>query len=82
MLLAGTPPRHPDIDDRTEEKEDDELGKLALHGNILRLSFPSPAAFWAAAPGTPAQIVVALDAVATFAADGTPDNKRAKPQHP
>ena len=31
-----TPPRHGDIDNRAEEEEDDELGKAALHGDILR----------------------------------------------
>ncbi len=35
-------------DNRAEEKEDDELEQAALHGIILRLSFPSPAAFGAA----------------------------------
>lgn len=32
---CGTP-RHTDVDDRAKEKENDELGKPALHGNILR----------------------------------------------
>ncbi len=34
-----------DVDDRAEEEEDDELEQAASHGNILRLGFPSPAAF-------------------------------------
>ena len=40
-------PRHGDVDDRAEEEEDDELGKTALHGIILRRIVPSPAAFGA-----------------------------------
>ena len=48
-----TPPRHGNINYRAEEKENDELGKAASHGNILRHIFPSPAAFGAAAPGSP-----------------------------
>ena len=32
----STSPRHGDIDERAEDKEDDELEQAALHSNILR----------------------------------------------
>ena len=60
---------HGDVDDRAEEKEDDELEHPALHDNILRRNFPSPSAFGAASQEVPAQVVAALDAAATLAAD-------------
>ena len=46
MPKAHTP-RHGDVDDRTEEEEHNELEQAALHGIMLRLLFPSPAAFGA-----------------------------------
>ena len=43
-----TPPCNGNVQDCAEEEEHDELGEAALHGNILRHIFPSPAAFGAA----------------------------------
>ena len=61
-------PRYSDVDDRTEEKEHDELGQLALQDNILQHVFPSPAAFGAAGRENLAQVLAASDAAPAFAA--------------
>ena len=47
IIYESAPPRHAHVDDRAEEEEDDELEQAALHGNILRPTFTSPAAFGA-----------------------------------
>ena len=47
-LPCRTPPRYSDVDDRAENKEDNELGKPVLHDDILRHIFTSPAALGAA----------------------------------
>ena len=55
-----TTPRHGDVEDRAEEEEHGELGKAALHGNILRPSFPSPAAFGTTGGNVTAQVIMLL----------------------
>jgi len=45
----STPPRDGDVEHCAKDEEEDELEQAALHGNILRHIFPSPAAFGATA---------------------------------
>ena len=60
------PPRHSDVDDRAEEEEHDELEQVALHNNILRHIFSSPAAFGTTGGEVTTQVVAAFDAEATL----------------
>ena len=58
-----TPPRHGDVDDRAEEKEDGEFEQAALHGIIiLRRIFSLPTAFGATGREVASQVVAAFDA--------------------
>ena len=51
---------------------------MALHGNILRHIFPSPAAFGTTGGNVTAQVVAAFDAVAASLSDDTARSKWAK----
>lgn len=56
-------PRHDDVGDRAEEKEHNDLGKVALHDNILRRWLSSPAAFGTAGKEFAAEVVLASRAI-------------------
>lgn len=71
-----------DVDNRADEEEHGQLEYPALHGIILRVSFPLPAAFGTTGGEVTTQVVAAFDAEATLVADEAAQCERAKRQQP